>query len=82
LDLIDIIVLLLTGLRRTGRIVARDHDKGAPDPSLAVYIDMIDHLNNLAWNIWPRKGRTDSREIVLRGRGLSVSAGLLSGGGS
>jgi hypothetical protein len=43
--MIDIIVLLLTGLRRTGRIDARDHDKGAPlDPSLAVYTDMIDHL--------------------------------------
>jgi hypothetical protein len=28
--------------------------KGHRDPGLAVYTDMIDHLNNLAWNIWPK----------------------------
>jgi hypothetical protein len=68
LDLIDIIVLSLTGLRCTGRIDARYHDKGAPlDPSLAVYNDMIDHLDNLAWNIWPKNrfdlGGTRNRHI-------------------
>jgi hypothetical protein len=37
------------------RIDARYHDEGAPfDPSLAARIDVIDHLRNLAWNIWPK----------------------------
>jgi hypothetical protein len=56
------------GVHGSGRIDARDHDKGAPlDPGPAVYIDMVDHLNNLAWNIWSKNrfdlGGTRNRQL-------------------
>src|ERR1700737_741399 len=66
------------GVHGSGRIDARDHDKGAPlDPGFAVCIDVIDHLGNLIWKIWPKNrfdlSGTRYRHLGLIHRGLPKS---------
>jgi hypothetical protein len=53
------------GVHGSRRIDASDHDKGAPlDPSLAVCIDVINHLGDLMRNIGPRIALTSAALVI------------------